>query len=85
MQKDRARDLGSNYSQLRLTILLEKAQWSYNDLTFWLTLVKSQSSEQHGSKICLFTFYSSPRTGLIDYPQGVTPISFDPNQCVSIP
>lgn len=76
--------LDSNYSQLRLTILLDKAQWSYNNLMFWLTTVKSQSSEQHESKICLFTFHSSPRNELIYYPQGVTTVSFNPNQCVSI-
>ena len=67
-----------------LVFLFDEAQQSYQDSRLWLGIIKTQSGESSGPKICLFASYGSPATGPTQYPHGSTPIHFGAEQRVSI-
>lgn len=66
-----------------LVIILDDGQTSYDDLFFWLSLVKSQSMNRFGARICIFTSYGSPRSGPVEK-IGYTLAFLGPQQRVSI-
>ena len=74
----------SNLLNLDLVFLFDEAQQSYQDLTLWLGIIKTQSCRTNGPRICLFSSYGSPTTGPTQYPHGSTPIYFGGSQRVSI-
>lgn len=67
-----------------VVIILDEAQHSYQDLSLWLGLIKTQSGMTEGPRLCLFSSYGSPTSGRADYPLGTTPVHFGPEQRVSI-
>jgi hypothetical protein len=67
-----------------VVFIFDEAQQSYNDPDLWLGIIKTQSGNDTGLKICLFSSYGSPDTGPTQYPLGSTPIQFGPSQRISI-
>lgn len=74
----------SNLLNLDLVFLFDESQQSYQDLTLWLGIIKTQSCRINGPRICLFSSYGSPTTGPTRYPHGSTPVHFGSEQRVSI-
>ena len=64
--------------------LLNEAQRSYDDEIFWNRVVKSAHDQAKNIKICLFSSYGSPSTGLPQNPKLMTPVLIPPRQRVSI-
>ena len=73
-----------NLLTLDLIFLFDESQQSYQDLRLWLGIIKTQSGQINGPKICLFSSYGSPATGPTQYPHGSTPVHFGASQRVSI-
>ena len=74
----------NNLLNLDLVFLFDESQQSYQDLTLWLGIIKTQSCRINGPRICLFSSYGSPTTGPTRYPHGSTPVHFGSEQRVSI-
>ncbi len=73
-----------NLLTLDLVFLFDESQQSYQDLRLWLGIIKTQSGQINGPKICLFSSYGSPATGPTQYPHGSTLVHFGASQRVSI-
>lgn len=73
-----------NLTDANVVFVFDEAQQSYNDLSLWLGIIKTQSGGHAGLRICLFSSYGSPATGPTQYPLGSTPIQFGPSQRISI-
>ena len=67
-----------------VVFVFDEAQQSYNDSRLWTGIIKTQSGSHGGPRICLFSSYGSPDTGLTQYPFGSTPVHFGPSQRISI-
>lgn len=51
----------SNLLNLELVSLFDESRQSYQDLTFWLGIIKTQSCRINGPRICLFHLMEVPR------------------------
>ena len=67
-----------------IVFIFDEAQQSYDDSSLWLGIIKTQSGNSAGPKICIFSSYGSPTTGPTKYPLGSTPIHFGAKQRISI-
>lgn len=66
-------------------ILVDEAQGSYSDVGFWNTVIKGRrSGEGPNIKICLFSSYGSPWTGVEENKVLFTPATFGPPQRVTL-
>ncbi|KAL4788605.1 hypothetical protein BJX76DRAFT_1427 [Aspergillus varians] len=66
-------------------ILVDEAQASYTDYSFWNTIIKERrSGEGKDIKICLFCSYGSPLTGLEVDRVWFTPVNFGPAQRITL-
>ncbi|KAL4970219.1 uncharacterized protein BDV14DRAFT_186686 [Aspergillus stella-maris] len=66
-------------------ILIDEAQGSYADIGFWNTVIKDRRSNLgYDIKICLFSSYGSPWTGLDSNKVVFTPATFGPPQRVTL-
>ncbi|KAL4788399.1 hypothetical protein BJX76DRAFT_353418 [Aspergillus varians] len=66
-------------------ILVDEAQGSYTDIGFWNALIKDRrSSLGHDIKICVFSSYGSPWTGLDSNKVVFAPATFGPPQRVTL-
>lgn len=65
--------------------LIDEAQSSYEDIEFWLVVIKGQSDRRYGARLCLFSSYGSPATGSTAHPAfRSTPVHLGPAQRVSL-
>jgi hypothetical protein len=53
----------SDLSNANMLVVLDEAQMSYYDSGLWLGLIKAQSGDSHGLRICLFVCYGSAESG----------------------
>src|ERR1700722_6794495 len=67
-----------------VVFIFDEAQQSYDDSALWRGIIKTQSGSHAGPKICLFSSYGSPATGLTDCSLKTTPIHIGPSQRISI-
>ncbi|KAL4937462.1 hypothetical protein BDV06DRAFT_215887 [Aspergillus oleicola] len=75
----------TEYFASKNVILVDEAQGSYADIGFWNTVIKDRrSSLGHDIKICLFSSYGSPWTGLDSNKVVFTPATFGPRQRVTL-
>lgn len=68
-------------------VIIDEAQGSYRDTYFWNTIIKNRRSGQDKDiKICLFSFYGSPSTGVEedDNKNEFTPVTFGPAQRITL-
>lgn len=87
-----AKVLGSKYQNVadffadKTVIILDEAQGTYRDTTFWDYVVKDiRGGVGYNVKLCLFSSYGSPSAGLPYNPSDHrTPIDFALRQCVSL-
>ena len=73
-----------SFDTSNVVVIFDEVQQTYKDLKLWLGPIKSQYERSSGPRLCLFSSYGSPTTGRTDYPPGVTPVYFTPEQRVSI-
>jgi len=67
-----------------IVFIIDEAQESYADQTFWLSILKTQSGFRQGPRFCLFSSYGSPSTGLSALGMVSTPLRLAPMQRVSL-
>jgi hypothetical protein len=81
-EEGRGKDLFANGN----IILLDEAQGTYGDHTFWNHIVKSiHGALDYQIKLCLFSSYGSPSDGLPYNPTDhATPVQFGPSQCLPL-
>ena len=83
--KSFAEHFGCAEDQLEGTVfILDEAQKSYNDVVFWNRIIKCVDDRAKNIKICLFSSYGSPVTGLPHYPEIMTPAFIQPPKRVSL-
>lgn len=73
-----------NFLQSDVVIIFDEAQASYEDYSLWLGLIKTQSGNICGPRLCLFSSFGSPQSGHSSYPRHTTPVFLGPAQRVSI-
>jgi hypothetical protein len=71
------------YSQ-SVVFIIDEAQWSYSDTDFWGGILKSISIGSSQVRICLFSSYGSPSSGVDELPGYITPLEFGFEQRISI-
>ena len=67
-----------------VVFIFDEAQQSFYDSDLWTGIIKTQSGNHAGMRICLFSSYGSPSTGPTQFPLGTTPIHFGASQRISI-
>ena len=70
------------FSNVDITFIIDEAQDSYGDTGLW-NFIKAQNNKHPGPKICLFSSYGSPSSGMVPR-RHFTPDSFHITQRVSI-
>ncbi|KAL4928198.1 uncharacterized protein BDV17DRAFT_282179 [Aspergillus undulatus] len=72
--------------ELNFIFIIDEAQSSYNDSSFWLGVIKTRHGCSTGPRLCLFASYGSPTTGAppYQYPFQTTPVHLGPAQRVGI-
>lgn len=58
-----------------IVIIVDEAQMSYHDTSFWLGFVKTQNGRRGGPRVCLLCSYGSPTGGVTDMEAG-SPVGF---------
>lgn len=67
-----------------LVFIIDGGQSTYFDQEFWLDVVKAQASGGTGPRLCIFSSYGNPTTGIPNYPPGSPPAVIPPEQRVAL-